>query len=118
MSYYPRAKVKISNISLNKNEWADILADVDTNKWSDVIMFRFIRTQGVVGELIVRDFHSHLKEVKAGKGVCITVGAFSEEAKRYTEARLIDLIEKDRLQAILNTVDARVAAVATMAKKK
>ena len=118
MSYYPRAKVKISNISLNKNEWADILAEVDTNKWSDVIMFRFIRTQGIVGELIVRDFHSHLKEVKAGKGVCITVGAFSEEAKRYTEARLIDLIEKDRLQAILNSVDARVSAVATMAKKK
>jgi tetratricopeptide (TPR) repeat protein len=116
ISYFPKAKVKISNITVNKNEWADILAEVDTQKWSDVIMFRFIRTQGSIGELIVRDFHSHLKEVKAGKGVCITVGSFTEEARRYTEARLIDLIEKDKLSAILNTVDARVAQAASVKK--
>ncbi|MCL2810230.1 MAG: restriction endonuclease, partial [Treponema sp.] len=111
MTYYPRAKVKITNISVNKNEWADILAEIDTAKWSDLIMFRFIRTQGSIGELIVRDFGSHLKDVKAGKGICITVGQYSDEAKRYTEARLIDLIEKDALQAILNKLDAKTAAV-------
>ncbi len=107
MGYFARAKVKITNISVNKSEWADILAEVNTPKWSDLIMFRFIRTQGSIGELIVRDFHSHLKEVKAGKGICITVGSFTEEAKRYTEARLIDLIEKDRLTAMLNSVDSK-----------
>jgi tetratricopeptide (TPR) repeat protein len=110
-TYFPKAKVKISNINVHKNEWADILAEIDTVKWSDVIMFRFIRTQGSIGELIVRDFHSHLKEVKAGKGICISVGNFTDEARRYTEARLIDLIEKDRLQAILNAVDAKSAAL-------
>jgi tetratricopeptide (TPR) repeat protein len=118
ISYFQKAKVKITNITVNKNEWADILAEVDTPKWSDVIMFRFIRTQGSIGELIVRDFHSHLKEVKAGKGICITVGNFTEEAKRYTEARLIDLIEKDRLSAILNTVDAKVAQAGARAQSK
>jgi hypothetical protein len=117
MTYFAKAKVKITNISVNKNEWADILAEVNTPKWSDLIMFRFIRTQGSIGELIVRDFHSHLKEVKAGKGVCMTVGAFTEEAKRYTEARLIDLIEKERLTAILNTVDTKAAALNTGKKK-
>jgi tetratricopeptide (TPR) repeat protein len=116
MTYYPKAKIKISNISVNKNEWADILAEVNTPKWSDVVMFRFIRSQGAVGELILRDFHSHLKEVKAGKGICITVGTFTEEAKRYTEARLIDLIEKDRLSAILNTVDTKAAALTPAVK--
>jgi tetratricopeptide (TPR) repeat protein len=116
MTYFPKAKVKITNISVNKSEWADLLAEVDTPKWSDLIMFRFIRTQGSIGELIVRDFHSHLKEVKAGKGICITVGNFSEEAKRYTEARLIDLIEKERLTALLNTVDAKAAAIAPAKK--
>jgi tetratricopeptide (TPR) repeat protein len=117
MTYFGRAKIKITNISLNKNEWVDLLAEVDTSKWSDLVMFRFIRTQGSVGELILRDFHSHLKEVKAGKGICITVGSFSEEAKRYTEARLIDLIEKDRLTAILNVVDAK-AVRAVPGKKR
>jgi len=111
MTYYPKSKVKVLNISVQKNEWADIFTEIDTAKWSDVVMFRFIRTQGAVGELIVRDFHSHLKEVKASKGICITVGTFTEEAKRYTEARLIDLIEKDRLQAMLNALDSKTAAI-------
>jgi tetratricopeptide (TPR) repeat protein len=118
LTYFPRAKVKITNISVNKNEWADILAEIDTPKWSDVVMFRFIRSQGSVGELIVRDFHSHLKEVKAGKGICISVGVFSDEAKRYTEARLIDLIDKDKLSAILNTVDVKAQAAAAASKPK
>jgi lipopolysaccharide biosynthesis regulator YciM len=116
MGYFSRAKVKITNISVNKNEWADILAEVDTPKWSNVIMFRFIRAQGSIGELIVRDFHSHLKEVKADKGICITVGVFTEEAKRYTEARLIDLIEKERFQGILNAVDSKAQAAAPRKK--
>jgi tetratricopeptide (TPR) repeat protein len=107
LGYYQKAKIKISNISVHKSEWTDILAEVDTPKWSDVVMFRFIRTQGAIGELILRDFHSHLKEVKAGKGICITVGNYTEEAKRYTEARLIDLIEKERFTAMLNSVDTR-----------
>jgi restriction endonuclease Mrr len=81
-------------------------------------MFRFIRTAGSIGEMIVREFHTHLKEVKAGKGICITIGNFTEEARRYTEARLIDLIEKERFTAILNTVDAKVAAGKAAAKKK
>ena len=110
ISYYPRAKVKIINIAVNTNEWADILAEIDTSKWSDLIMFRFIRTQGSIGELIIRDFHTHLKEVKAGKGICITVGTYTEEAKKYTEARLIDLIEKDKLQQLLNSLDAKAKA--------
>jgi tetratricopeptide (TPR) repeat protein len=117
MGYYQRAKIKITNIAVQKTEWADLLAEVDTSKWSDVVMFRFIRSQGSVGELIVRDFHSHLKEVKAGKGICITPGGFSEEAKRYTEARLIDLIDKAKLGAILNTVDAKAAKAGAAVKK-
>jgi tetratricopeptide (TPR) repeat protein len=110
MIYFPKAKVKLLNIAVNSNQWADILAEVSTPKWADLVMFRFIRTQGSIGELIVRDFHSHLKEVKAGKGICITVGTFSDEAKRYTEARLIDLIEKERLIVILNSVDAKAGS--------
>ncbi|MDR1287670.1 MAG: tetratricopeptide repeat protein [Treponema sp.] len=118
MSYFARAKVKITSITVDKGGWADILAEVDTSKWSNVTMFRFIRSQGAVGELILRDFHSHLKEVKADKGICVTIGNYTEEAKRYTEARVIDLIEKEKLTAMLNTVDARAAASATVQQRK
>ena len=105
--FFPKAKVKITDISVQGNEWADILAEVETSKWSDLILFRFIRAQGTVGELSLRDFHARVKDLKAGKGYCITAGTFSEEAKRFVEARLIDLIEKPALVQTLNTIDSR-----------
>ena len=108
MNYFQNAKITITNISVNKDEWADILAEVSSPKWSDVVMFRFIRSQGSIGELAVRDFQSHIKEVKAGKGICISAGTFSEGARRYTDARLIDLIEKDNLTGLLNTAETRI----------
>jgi tetratricopeptide (TPR) repeat protein len=117
MTYYPHAKVKIISISVTKNNWADILAEVNTPKWSDLVMFRFIRMQGAIGEMIVREFHNHLKEVKAGKGICITVGSYTEEARRYTEARLIDLIEKEKFSAILNNIDTKTSALVPAKKK-
>jgi hypothetical protein len=86
-------------------------AEVETRKWSDVVLFRFIRTSGTVGELTLRDFHSRIKEVKAGKGYCLTTGGFSDEAKKFVEARLIDLIEKDRIGKILDSVDASVTSL-------
>jgi tetratricopeptide (TPR) repeat protein len=110
MAYHIKAKVKITDISVTRNDWIDISAEVSTARWSDVVMFRFIRTQGVVGELILRDFQSRLKEFKAGKGICITVGTFSDEAKRFTEARLIDLIEKDKFASILKNIESRTQA--------
>jgi Flp pilus assembly protein TadD, contains TPR repeats len=111
--FFPKAKVKITDISVQGSEWADILAEVETSKWSDLILFRFIRSQGSVGELSVRDFHARVKDLKAGKGYCISAGAFSEEAKRFVEARLIDLIEKDALAQILNTIDSRAKGMLT-----
>jgi tetratricopeptide (TPR) repeat protein len=116
LSYYMQSKVKILNIT-NRSEWVDITTEIETTQWSDTIIFRFIRTLGSIGELVIRDFHARLKEVKAGKGICLSCGKYSEEARRYTEARIIDLIEKDKLMAILNTVDARINSSTAMAHK-
>jgi tetratricopeptide (TPR) repeat protein len=109
--FFPKAKVKITDISVQGADWADILAEIETSKWSDLILFRFIRSQGTVGELAVRDFHARVKDVKAGKGYCITAGVFSDEAKRFVEARLIDLIEKQSLMSVLNTIDTRAKSL-------
>lgn len=108
--FFPRAKVKIIDISVQKNEYADILAEVETSKWEDLVQFRFVRTTGQIGELILREFHAKIKETKAGKGYCMTTGTFTDEAKKFVEARLIDLIEKDRLVKILNSVDSGVSS--------
>jgi tetratricopeptide (TPR) repeat protein len=104
ISFFPYAKVKIVDISVQKNEYADILAEVSTKKWEDLILFRFVRTTNQVGELILRDLYTRIKELKAGRGFCLTAGTFTDGAKQFVEARLIDLIEKDDLVKRLTTV--------------
>ena len=100
-SFFPDSRTKITDVSVYKNDYADVLCEVETPKWFDVILFRFIRTTGSVGELMLRDFHGRIKELKAGRGFCITAGEFSESATSFVEARLIDLIDKQQLPRIL-----------------
>jgi tetratricopeptide (TPR) repeat protein len=107
ISFFPRAKVKIVDVSVQKTEHADIIAEVNAKKWEDVVVFRFVRTTGTVGELMLRDLYTRIKEVKAGRGFCITAGNFTEGAVQFVEARLIDLIEKEALLSKLNTLDAK-----------
>jgi tetratricopeptide (TPR) repeat protein len=100
-AFFDHARVKITDVSVEKNEYADILTEVETAKWVDTILFRFIRTNGQVGELLLRDFHSRIKDVKAGRGFCVTAGEFTEGAQQFVEARLIDLVGKDQLMKML-----------------
>ncbi len=102
MNFFKGARIKIVDISLGKNEYADVLAEVETSQWIDTILFRYIRTTGQVGELLLRDFHGRLKDLKAGRGFCISAGEFSEGAHQFVEARLIDLIDKNELVKVLN----------------
>ena len=102
--FFPDSKVKVTDVSIQKAEYADILTDITTPKWEESILFRFVRTTGTVGELILRDLYSRIKEVKAGRGLCIAAGNFSEGAKQFVEARLIDLVDKDRLMEHLRMI--------------
>ena len=78
---------------------------MNTKKWDDTILFRFIRSTGQVGEFILRDLYSKTKEVKAGRGFCITAGDFTDGAHRFVEARLIDLVNKTQLREKMEKVD-------------
>jgi tetratricopeptide (TPR) repeat protein len=102
--FFADSKVKVTDVSIQKAEYADILTDITTPKWEESILFRFVRTTGTVGELILRDLYSRIKEVKAGRGLCIAAGSFSEGAKQFVEARLIDLVDKDRLMEHLRMI--------------
>jgi tetratricopeptide (TPR) repeat protein len=99
--FVPKSQVKIVDINVRKSEYADILAEIETSKWMDTILFRFVRTTGQVGELLLRDMHSRIKDLRAGRGYCFTAGNYSEEARNFVEARLIDLVAKDKLMQVL-----------------
>ncbi len=107
VQFFTGAKVKITDISVFA-DYSDVVAEIDTPKWSDVVIFRFFRSQGSVGELLLRDFHGRIKDLKAGQGICLSAGVFSEESRRFSEGRPIDLYDKDRLNQILNSVDSGV----------
>jgi len=99
--FYPKSKTKLTNISFRQSEYVDIVAEVDTSKWSDTVLFRFCRTNGVLGELVLRDLYAKLKEIKGGRGICVCPGTYSEGAKSFVEARIIDLIDKAGLIKLL-----------------
>ncbi len=105
VTFFPKARIKITDISVRKNEYADILTEVNTRKWEDVILFRFVRSTGQIGELVVRDLYAKAKEMRAGRAYCTTAGTFTEGAQQFVEARLIDLVEKKELMEKLNSID-------------
>jgi tetratricopeptide (TPR) repeat protein len=106
LGYFPHGKVKIMNITVNTGDW-DVSADVIASTLPDQseIVFRFIRSEGIVGELMIRGFHAHVKDIKATKGFCFTAGSFTDEAKHYIEARFIDLVEREQLLLLLSRLD-------------
>lgn len=101
-----KTKVNITDVSFTNADYVDIIAEVKAQKWEDLILFRFVRTDGMVGHLMVRDLYEQIKEVHAGRGFCFSAGDFTESAVEWVEARLIDLVSKDKLIQYLNKVEA------------
>jgi tetratricopeptide (TPR) repeat protein len=101
----PDAKIKVVDITVSQNNFVDMLTEVRARKWEDVILFRFGRTEGHLGELSVRELYAHMKEVHAGRGFYLTPGNYSTESSNFVEARLIDLIDKSQLLKLLNKLD-------------
>ncbi|MBA7679514.1 hypothetical protein ES703_87811 [subsurface metagenome] len=96
-AYFPKASTKLLDISLHRSEYVDILADVNTRQWDELVLYRFIRSTGQIGEFMLRELYARIKELKAGRGICIAPGSFSDSARTFVEARLIDLVEKEEL---------------------
>ena len=103
---FPKTRIKVLEIANQQNDYVDMTVDISSSKWEDIIIFRFMRSTGQVGELIVRDLYGKIKEMKAGRGICLSAGSFSSGAKNFVEARLIDLMEKEDLVKVLQKLEA------------
>lgn len=98
------ASVKMLDVSVSA-DYTELQTDVETSKWESSVLFRFYRMTGVLGELYIRDFHGKLQDLKIDKGICITAGTYSDEARLYTEGRPIDIIDKTKLIQLLKKVN-------------
>lgn len=104
LRYFKDSETKILDVNVHRNEFADLVAEIETNKWSDVCLFRFIRASSQVGDTVVRDLANKIKEIKAGRGICVCAGEFTVGARQFVEARQIDLIDKDQLLSWLKRI--------------
>lgn len=100
---YRGSQVKIMDIQVQP-AYTDILAEVDTPRYTDTELFRFFRTSSTSSEFYVRDLHGHMQDVKADRGFCISAGAFTEEAHKFIEGRPLDLVEKTKLVKVLKNI--------------
>ena len=103
-TYYKDSFVKVEDVQV-ASECVEIICEIETPKWEAKQMFRFYRTQNVIGDINVRDFHSKIRDTKCDNGVCITMGSFSESAHKYIDGRPVDLIEKEELVKILKRIN-------------
>ena len=101
--YGNTGKVKILDIMV-LTDYSDIIVEVNTPKFSDIVVFRFFRSQGSIGELLLREFHAKIRDTKGGRGICLTPGSFTDDAIRYSEGRPIELYDKTKLSAMLNKI--------------
>lgn len=102
--FYPHSGVKFEDISV-QSESVEILCSVDSNKMECKELFRFYRTSNVIGDINIRDLHSKIRDIKADRGFCITMGKFSESAHKFIDGRPIDFIEKEQLVSILKKIN-------------
>lgn len=96
--------VKIEDVSVAQ-ESIEIICYVESAKWEAKTLYRFYRTQTVIGDIYIREFHSKMRDSKCDKGICVSMGTFSENCHKYIEGRPIDLIEKDELCACLKKIN-------------
>lgn len=59
------------------------------------------RWRGNVGEPIIRDFHGVMQHEKADKGVIITTGYFTSQAREWSRGKPLTLIEGDEFLYLL-----------------
>ncbi|MCR4742510.1 MAG: tetratricopeptide repeat protein [Treponema sp.] len=103
-TYHGDCFVKVEDVEV-ASECVEIICSVENPKWQAKEIFRFYRTQTIVGDMFIREFHGKVRDSKCDKGVCVTMGAFSESGHKYIEGRPIDLIEKEALQKLLKKIN-------------
>ena len=103
-TYYKDSFVKVEDVQVS-SETVEIVCAIENPKWESKQLFRFYRTQNVIGDIYIREFHGKIRDAKCDQGCCVTMGSLSESAHKYTEGRPIDIIEKDELVKILKKIN-------------
>lgn len=103
-TFYKGAFVKVEDVQV-ASESVEVICIVEAASWSEKQIFRFYRTQNVIGDIYIREFHEKIRDTKCDKGICVTMGQFSESAHKFIDGRPIDLVEKETLVKVLKKIN-------------
>jgi restriction endonuclease Mrr len=86
-----------------------VIAVEAESKWRNVRkvpkLIRFLRVADLIPESTVRAMHEEMKTLSVGRGIVATSSQFSRKAVDFAETRPIDLIDKDKLQELLKSIE-------------
>ncbi len=84
-----------------------IIAVESESKWRNAkkipMMIWFLRVPEIVQESTARGIHEAMKNASVGRGLIVTSSGFSRKAKEFSENRPVNLIGKEKLQAMLKS---------------
>lgn len=101
---FPDCTIQIHDIKDPQNYYIDILCGVVTPKIQQRVFLRLMRTEGSAGDLFIREFYTQFQELHADKGIILSAGNFTPEAKDFVGSRLITLIERPQLIEMLKSI--------------
>lgn len=101
-----KGTIKFLNIKLNTDNTLEMYVEISSGNFIEQVYFCFMRSTTTVGDLILRNLYNQLREQKIDRGICITAGNFSPTAKNFVESRMIELIEKNQLIDILQSISS------------
>ncbi|MFW6180647.1 MAG: tetratricopeptide repeat protein [Spirochaetota bacterium] len=96
--------VRVEKQNLGKENFVEYLGNFTSGISDRPCMVHFARWTVQVGEIPVRELLERMAEENAGKGYFITTSGFTEKALSLARIRPIELIDRDRLEQMLQAV--------------
>ncbi len=101
-------ELQISDTSDIRNG-CQIVAVESNTKWRNAKkqpkLIWYLRVPEVLTDSTVRSMHENMKKLNVTRGVIASSSGFTRKALDYAESRPIDLIDKEKLQKLLSTID-------------
>ncbi len=85
-----------------------IIAVESESKWRGAkkipLMIWYLRVPELIQESTARSIHEAMKKASVSRGLIVTSSGFSRKAREFTESRPVNLIGKEKLQAMLKSL--------------
>ncbi len=94
--------VRIINTVYQFEGHLDIHVDTEIEGRVQRVIIRFIRSIGIIGDIILRDMNSCMAMAKVTHGICVCAGYFSQTAIKFSHDRFIKLVPKSDFLNCIN----------------